>query len=219
MSYILDSLKKAEQKRQENAAGDVQVPMEPGNGRPRRRNRLALLIIIVLLVIGVGAAVLLSNRQPGKAPVVKAVNSRPAVTTSAAPIAPAPPAAGNRPSGQPEKTVEPSTTPATAEAVRVPAARPVPKPVEKPEPVKKSEATRPEVLAPEQLPPGLRDQAYRLRLTLHYFAPDPARRLVRLEGRMLHEGEGLADGLRVVRIERTGVVLAKDGYRFRLNKP
>ncbi|RMF45925.1 MAG: hypothetical protein D6751_06260, partial [Deltaproteobacteria bacterium] len=145
-------------------------------------------------------------------------DSRPAATT-AAPVAPTSPAAGIRPPGQPEKTVEPSTKPVPAEGVRTQAARPVSKPVEKPAPVKKREATRPEVLTPEQLPPGLRDQAYRLSLTLHYFAADPARRLVRLEGRMLHEGESLADGLRVVRIERSGVVLAKDGYRFRLNKP
>jgi general secretion pathway protein B len=55
-----------------------------------------------------------------------------------------------------------------------------------------------------------------LKLELHAYSDTPAERFVFINGRKYKEGERLADGPEVVRIEPNGVVLSQHGQRFQL---
>ncbi|WP_027714786.1 general secretion pathway protein GspB [Desulfuromonas sp. TF] len=65
-----------------------------------------------------------------------------------------------------------------------------------------------------ELPADLRSGLPGLNLQLHFFSPDPARRLVRLNGSNLREGERGGDGLSVVEITPDGIRLTCRGVRF-----
>jgi hypothetical protein len=66
------------------------------------------------------------------------------------------------------------------------------------------------------LPANLRTSLPRLDLQLHYFTPEAARRLVRLNGVNLREGGESPDGLKVEEITPDGVILVLRGTRFLL---
>jgi len=57
------------------------------------------------------------------------------------------------------------------------------------------------------LPKDLRDRMPRLSMSMHYHSPDPARRLVRINDRLLHEGDWLSGELQLVEITPTGAKL------------
>jgi general secretion pathway protein B len=57
-----------------------------------------------------------------------------------------------------------------------------------------------------------------LHLELHAYSERPAERFVFINGRKYVEGETLAEGPRLVAIQRTGVVLSQQGRRFLLTQ-
>jgi general secretion pathway protein B len=65
-----------------------------------------------------------------------------------------------------------------------------------------------------ELPGNVRSGLPRLDLQLHFFTPDPERRLVRLNGLNLRQGGSSGDGLNVVEITQDGVKLSYGGNRF-----
>jgi general secretion pathway protein B len=65
-----------------------------------------------------------------------------------------------------------------------------------------------------ELPADVRSGLPGLNLQLHFFSPDPARRLVRLNGSNLREGDRGGDGLSVVEITPDGIRLTCRGVRF-----
>ena len=65
-----------------------------------------------------------------------------------------------------------------------------------------------------ELPGDVRSGLPGLNLQLHFFSPDPARRLVRLNGSNLREGDRGGDGLSVVEITPDGIRLSCQGVRF-----
>ena len=66
-------------------------------------------------------------------------------------------------------------------------------------------------LLKQKLPP--------LKISLHFYNSNPARRIVRINGKILHENDSIADGLTVEEIKSTTTVLNFDGYLFELNAP
>lgn len=58
-----------------------------------------------------------------------------------------------------------------------------------------------------------------LRMSMHVFNDDPARRFVLIDGRRWTEGEQLADGVRIERIRRDGAELDLRGRRILLERP
>jgi general secretion pathway protein B len=64
------------------------------------------------------------------------------------------------------------------------------------------------------LPADVRSGLPEMNLQLHFYSPEPARRLVRLNGFNLREGEKGGDGLNVVEITSDGIRLACRGTRF-----
>jgi general secretion pathway protein B len=57
------------------------------------------------------------------------------------------------------------------------------------------------------LPAPQREAAERLRIGVHVYATQPRSRLVMIDGRPLHEGDELAEGLILDEITQAGVVL------------
>ncbi|MCK4509244.1 MAG: general secretion pathway protein GspB [Desulfuromonadales bacterium] len=63
---------------------------------------------------------------------------------------------------------------------------------------------------------SLREQMPRLAMSMHYYITDPARRMVRINNLLLHEGDWVSDDLQVVAISRTGVTLDFLGKLFEM---
>ena len=66
------------------------------------------------------------------------------------------------------------------------------------------------------LPKELRDRMPRLIMSMHYHSPDPVRRLVRINDRLLHEGDWLSGELQLEEITPTGATLNFLGKSFML---
>ncbi|PKN23336.1 MAG: hypothetical protein CVU68_01305 [Deltaproteobacteria bacterium HGW-Deltaproteobacteria-3] len=65
----------------------------------------------------------------------------------------------------------------------------------------------------------LLDRIPRLTMSMHYHSSDPGRRLVRVNDRLLHEGDWLSNELHVVEITPTGAILDFLGKSFVLRSP
>ena len=67
-----------------------------------------------------------------------------------------------------------------------------------------------------ELPYEVQQQISYPRFSVHLFAPDPANRLVKLQGEIFREGQGLGDGVTLDRITADGAILSYRDYRFRV---
>ena len=101
-----------------------------------------------------------------------------------------------------------------------PAAAAPPPEAENPAPAPASTAPAHErpILALADLTPAERTALPALKLTMHMWSQDPARRFVILDGHRLGEGSRASNAV-IERIEPDGVILAADGQRIRLPLP
>jgi general secretion pathway protein B len=58
-----------------------------------------------------------------------------------------------------------------------------------------------------------------LTISLHFFSANPARRMVRINNRLLYEGEAVTDGLVVHEITPTSTVFDYQGLLFEIRGP
>ena len=72
------------------------------------------------------------------------------------------------------------------------------------------------VLKLSELPSEIKKNLPALKISLHYFNPDHQSRFVTINDRTLHEGEILGDGLRVVEINQEDTIFYYKGHRFRI---
>jgi len=218
MSFILDALKKSEADRRRGEVPRLQN--EPFSPPPRRRPLWPLLLTLALLLNGAVLGWWLLSREEQPAPVAAA----PAGDPVAVAAEPSPRSAGEPSSLEPEVT--------TVFVVRKPVAAVTPP--SGPAPGKTAEkgltASRAEPLAParskaaapvadsyppvSELPGDVRSGLPGLDLQLHFFTPVAERRLIRLNGANLREGDRGGDGLSVVEITSDGVKLSYGGVRF-----
>ncbi len=113
--------------------------------------------------------------------------------------------------------LRPAALPAALPPRPAPVATPVAAPITSP-PITRAEpeadphlGPRADDLAVADLSAPLRAGLPPLRLSMHVFAEDPARRFAIVDGARLREGEALADGLQVLEIRRDGLRLAWQG--------
>jgi general secretion pathway protein B len=240
MSFILDALKKSENDRQRQSAPAL---FEVKVAAPRRTFPIWAVGLAVLLGVNVLILLWVLLRQPAPDAATTAVTpardtaqapssaappgmvtvpatstyipagAPPAATTSAGnvstdagvvapshtpPLAEEPVLSGQEPSVPPDydaRDYRPAITPAQANAVA--AAR------------REMAPSRDEVLAQgTQLPD--------LRLDLHVFDPDPAKRFVFINMRKLREGDSTPEGVRLDAITQTGAKLTYHGTQFTL---
>ena len=239
MSFILDALKKSETDRQRQSAPAL---FEVKVAAPRRRFPLWALGLVVLLLVNVVAlAWLLLRNSGGQAPVAAQASTAPAVsapapanTPSGAVTVPATVTfqvnvpANSAPASLPPEpgVVAPSPAPPLAEEPMLSEQQtPVPpdydardyQPAITPEQAHATAAARRAGLLPsrdEMLARGT--QLPELRMDLHVYDDEPAKRFVFINMRKLREGESLPDGTRVDEITRSGARLSYQGKQFSL---
>jgi general secretion pathway protein B len=226
MSYILDALKKIEQKR--DREDPLRKPTFSGELPPERKKRARwpyVLLAALLLNAGV-IAFLVSSPKPDKGstaaqgPLLK--QSAPKAATEdkgrvqetlkdqkEGPLKKEvpPPAAhviekGAKESALPALTKPPATEGTPAEQKRVPE--------------KAAAPATDRVFSLSELPPAIRSVLPAFKVSGHAYSPDPQNRVTRVNDKILQEGQELALGLRVEEITPDGIIFSCQGYRFRV---
>ncbi len=226
MSFILDALKKSEQQRQQKHQSPQQVRKRTLAAPSRRQGRSPFWIVAVALSL-----VLLcswwfyDHTEPAleKALVVSRSMESPASRSQPAAVEPAPvplnvasppplpvnitTKKSNAVAGQSKRTEVSASERVLTRDEHV-ATVVVDQPSFKPVPVK-----LPLYL---DLSRELRDQMPRLGMSMHFYIADPARRMVRINNLLLHEGDWVSDELQVVEITQTGATLEFLGKLFEM---
>ena len=213
MSLILEALRKSEAERRRDTAPGIDLELPPTATTAMRSAPrwpwpvLAGALVLALwgLWVGLRQATPLDPATatvatPAAAPVRPAMAdmprvvprstaSAPSTTTTAAPAATRPVALRD---ASPPPAGPPAAPPATPRATALPTADEVPD------------------IAATALPP--------VKLSMHMWDADPARRFVILDGQRMAEGDR-SGGLTVVAIDRRGVMIERDGQRARVPLP
>lgn len=241
MSYILEALRKAEQRREQEEPSKVPTFLTGSVPESGRRTRLWPYIVSAVLLLNVGLVVwrliprqitpapplaetavkkesalaartpVKSSRKPAPSTVVRKENQLPVVF-----VAPSKPLAGSEtpPVSQP-RVEQPQPSP----AARSSAVNELSEPVVNPQ--TRAGKQRPvasgRLFSLSELPPSVRGALPEFRVSGHAYTPEPQTRVVRINERILQEGQELLPGLKLEEIVQGGVVMSHDGYRFRIN--
>jgi general secretion pathway protein B len=81
-----------------------------------------------------------------------------------------------------------------------------------------SPAVGPRPVASE-IPVALRGHMSKLTISLHFFTEEPARRMVRIDDRIMREGQAVAENLLLEEITPGGAVFSFAGERFEVRGP
>jgi general secretion pathway protein B len=210
MSYILEALKKSQAERQLGTLPSIHAPQVQLQPAPDTSGKRRL-----PLWIATGAACAVAAAwwwwpatvvAPAPAPVVAAPVAVPAPVPVPAPapvIVPAP---------LPAPVVVKAAPPAPAPVIKAITPPPVPAPVPAPTPVPSEEIT-----------PGLRDlpepiqrQIPPVALGGYMYSKDPADRLLLIDKVLRHEGEEVAPGLVLEKLQPKAAIFSFKGYRYRV---
>lgn len=237
MSFILEALKKSEQQRQQQNGSPQKVRQRTLSLSSRTSGRgLRWLLAGGLLLTLLGVWWLASE----PATVTVPPPSIPSQEVVAVATAPAQTPASALPAMVPPAAVEPAPVPRDflAEPVTSAARTLVPQPasVIAAEPAAGAEvatvvvAPLPRAIASAptepvlselprylDLPRELREHMPSLTMSMHFYVADPARRLVRINDRLLHEGDWLSDDLQLVEITPSGATLDFLGKPFEMS--
>jgi general secretion pathway protein B len=230
MSYILEGLKKLEQKRrQEEGAPGLLAFKEEKIPKPERPILWPTLLFIALL-LNVGVIVWWIG--PWRS-LDRSALPHSTVPDRTAKVVPSKPVEFKDQSPFPRKELPP-----TKVIKELPKGPSVEKPKESVAPVvKKTPAPKntlvslpvsPELPAsttskavPEghivklsDLPSEIKKSLPAIKMSVHFYSPDKQARFATINDRTLHEGEALSEGLRVVEINPEGTVLHYRGHRF-----
>ncbi len=243
MSYILEGLKKLEQKRHDgNASWDFTLRGDAPAAVKKRHPWVYVVCLVLLFNSGILVWLTMSRKVPDKesgrqtVPVVHqtAAAKEPGVSTpqqssvirtapggqnsaveklSSAPLAMYNEAAPRK-AGEPVKENYPrGTAGGTRERPEVKTTTPA-------EPARKAKVasgpTDRRIWRIADLPVEVRAALPDFKMPLHYYSPDPQSRLARINDKTLREGETLAEGLKVVEIAPAGVIFSFQGYRFQI---
>ncbi len=247
MSYILEALKKVEQKREQE---DASKPPTFSSEQAQERGKPLVwpYILAAALFVNAGLALRLFGPWWTHEEEPSSISPSPSEPTHAAPgrieketqsRVPLAKTAVNKPArskaakisqttGARQKEEPAAETPAMGqkeapETASLPAARKAQAmPPEAPREVRArvekapSAAFAGKVVSPGELPPAIRSSLPEFKISGHAYAPDPQTRVVRINEKILQEGQELSPGLRVEEIVPDGVILSYSGYHFRI---
>ncbi|WP_305042302.1 general secretion pathway protein GspB [Geoalkalibacter sp.] len=238
MSLILDALRKSDKKRPTGAVPDLQTEHLGPPPRPKRKVPLALILIAVALLLNAGLLLWwLKPWQtdlapqavvtPSAAPVPEVAPSpaaSPIAPAPAPPAAPSPPAQALSPPAPPAPPIlapppAPSLDPPVSTFILAEDAAPAAVPeawvqaLTQPQPAEVAQVFSGLPLL-QELPSDLRAGLPEFVFSLHYFTANPAERLARINGRLLREGQVLAEGLVLDEITEGGAVFEYRGQLF-----
>lgn len=212
MSLILDALKKSDRNRERGKVPDLQADHSGAIPQPplRHHRRWLLPLMILLLVAGGWLAWQFfpaSDSSVATPPVSQSV-----------PIPASPPVEPLQSTPPPAKPLEP--------AVMAPPPRPnLPIKAAAANPAKSSTgavdsqllpSAEPEIYDLGNLPSNIGQGLPELVVSVHYFTPNPESRMVRINNKILREGGALPGGIKIVSIERNGIICETQGVLFRI---
>ena len=229
MSYILEGLKKLEQKRQQEEKpphlltfqGDsTQKPVKPPMWP-------YLLFAVLLLNAGVfiwwiGPWRSIERNTPAPQPAMR--KNVPTVTATIPveqkkQIEPPPakepqqPKTMNGPmTGTAVKVIKEAPLPVAKETT----ASKQPSVVVPASPAKSKPAADGRIVKLNELPPEIKNSLPDLKMSAHFYSTDQQARFARVNDRILHEGETLSEGLKIEEINPSGTVFNYRGYRFQI---
>jgi general secretion pathway protein B len=227
MSYILDALRKIEQKR--DREDPFRKPTFSGELPPVRKKRAFwpyILLLTVLLLSAVVITFLVSRPKTDKDGVV----ARAPIPPHSAAVATKEDRDAIGGTGKDQKEALPKKDLApppgrTVEKEAKESLAPVPaKPVVTerttvaPKPGREKVAAGPtdRVYSLSELPSAVRSTLPEFKVSGHAYSPDRQTRVARVNDKIVQEGQELAPGLRVEEIIPDGIVFSYQGYRFRV---
>ena len=241
MSFILDALRKSDQKRRTQNGPDLSTVSDSQpryrRGGHRRPQWLVIAMLAVLLVFA-GLlwmrpelfATILPREAPPPRPdfqtlIIPALPGEPAAVARLA--AEEPPPAAVAATAEPEPTTESVAmveTPAAVAPPVPPTTIPEPAPVASavqlaaPAPPPEPEASPPDYLLFWELPLNIRQGLPPLSLSLHVYSSESASRFVLINGERQREGATLERGVTLVEIRPEGAILEFRNHRFLLSR-
>jgi general secretion pathway protein B len=218
MSLILDALRKSEAERRRGQAPDVfaATPGAPPTRAPAPRVWPLLLLGAMLLgsawLIWQAGGERVNDPPATEEPADGADDAATPPPRIVVVPAPAPP-----PPTRPPRNADAARAAEAAVAVPAPTQGPMPAPP-LPTPPTDTVVAEPELPPVAVLDAGARAALPPLKLTMHVYADDPARRFAIVDGQRVAEGARLGATV-VAQIRRDGVVIEVDGRRLLLPKP
>lgn len=238
MSLILDALRKSEAERRRGQSPDLFAPTAAAPVRDAGRPRTWPLLLLGAMLLGSAWLIWDSGDDARVAQVAPdeptATPQVPHADVDADRAAPA--AAARAYDAAADVPPGPAAAARTSPGERAPAVRPAQAPTPTPPPLRTAtpaQATEPAAPEPALPPPPPADEALApvavldaatratlpaLKLSMHVYADDPARRFAIVDGQRVGEGAVLGGG-RVAQIRRDGVVIEVNGRRVLLPKP
>ena len=229
MSYILEGLKKLEQKRQQQEKPLNLLTFQGESAqKPARPSRWPYVLVAVLLL---NAGVFIWWIGPWRSIERSTAAPQPAMQKSGPTVAVAPPVEQKEQSKpvsikEPQQSRAATETPTgTAVKVTKDTAPPIAKetPVSKqtsvavPTPPAKSKpAAGRQIVTLNELPPEIRNSLPNLKMSAHFYSTDQQARFARVNDKIFHEGESLSEGLKIEEINPGGTVFGYRGYRFQI---
>jgi general secretion pathway protein B len=229
MSYILEGLKKLEQKRkQEEKSPNLLTFQGDSTEKPARSPMWPYALVAVLLL---NAGVIIWWIAPWRSTERKTPVPQSAVRKSVSTVAETVPIEQKRESkpvsakeSQQSRAISGSPTAIerkeTSETpLPVTKETPAPRPsVSTPAPAAKSKpATDGRIVKLNELPSEIKNSLPDLKMSAHFYSPDQQSRFARVNDKILHEGETLSEDLKVEEINPGGTVFRFKGYRFQIN--
>ena len=252
MSYILDALKKVEQKREREASSRTLSFSSAGSLAPKRWALWPYLLVAVLAVNAVFLVAWFTSHRSSVKEIPAAADRKetePHVLHPPAPEKASPPGAVARvplkparpvdrlapvpraalpvvPSPKSDEKLKPANR-TTGQENRVLPVNPVPDDQPRksaaldPQPVREATKERNtalsgKVYALNELPGDVRQALPDFKISGHAYSEDTVTRVVRINEKILQEGQDLMPGLRLEEIVPDGVVMKYDGFRFRV---
>lgn len=221
MSLILDALRKSEAERKRGQAPGLFSPMPMPPSRRRRTPVWPMVVGAIGLILLAAIAI---RYWPGDATREES-SAAPAVEPPAMPVQVAAPSTkASAPAPAPAQVAPAVPPPSTSAPV---AAQPSPAPVvAAPLPAPTLPAPAPATPEPANdtlpglalLPPDQRANLPPLKLSMHVWSEQPARRIAIIDGQRVSEGSSLSGAI-VAEIRRDGVALDINGQRYLLPRP
>ena len=195
MSYILEALKKAQAERQLGSSPTIHAPTLQAAATSSQGSRFGKPLIAALVAMGVVIVVLLAL----------VLRSRGPATPAAAPVADLPPSVANLArASTPEPQAQPAVVPLP---VSVPTAGAAP--------------TKPPV--PEDPVANLRDLPEPIQRAIpqiavggYIYSKNPADRVLLIDKVLRHEGDEVAPGLVLEKLQAKEAIFGFKGYRYRV---
>ncbi len=240
MSYILEALKKAEQKREQEQSQPLLGLGTVPAAKPKKK-RWWPYILIGALVLNAGIMVWWiglwhdDDKISGTGHEASGASAPPAVNAVPRPVAVPAPAEhgriGTREEERPTSRATPgvqaqvagnSTNPiarqdAPQAVLPVPMKTPAEKiPPDEMTPVHEKKPPKGRVLTLSELPSVIKTALPEFKISGHAYTPEPQTRVVRINEKILQEGQDLVPGMKIEEIVPGGVILTYQGYRFRV---